>query len=433
MKVLLIGSGGREHALAWKLSQEAEVFAAPGNPGIAEVAECFEADPKDHASVVALARHAAADLVVVGPEAPLIGGLADSLRADGIAVFGPGRDGARLEGSKAFSKSLMAEAGVPTAEFKTFSDPSDASEFARKSYGAGVALAVKASGQALGKGVAVCGTVDEALDAIDAMMVRRELGDAGAEVVLEERLVGREFSLLTLCSGTSFHSLPVAQDYKRAFDADRGPNTGGMGSFSPVPLVTDAIVEQTERSVVAPLLALLTAKGIDYRGVLFSGLMLVNGEPKCLEYNVRFGDPETQSVLPLLGDGFAQSLLEIARGGSARAVPVRDEATVTVVVARGAYPDSSPDRLPVRIENPKDPDVWVFQAGTKRVDGNLMTAGGRVASVTARGPAVHLARAKAYQNLRCVRFDDARWRADIAERAGAQGAGRSERKASTTA
>jgi phosphoribosylamine--glycine ligase len=417
MNILIVGSGGREHALAWKLAQEAKVFCCPGNPGIATIAECFPVSVLDFAGVIEVANQVDADLVVVGPEDPLIQGLADALREAGYAVFGPGRDAARLEGSKAWSKELMAAAGVPTAAFATFSDPDLACEFATDRFATGHRVVVKASGAALGKGVVVCETEIEAHEAI-RWMIGGGLGSAGLEVVVEDRLGGREFSLLTLVSGTAYRSLPVAQDYKRIFEFDEGPNTGGMGSFSPVDWVSDDLVRRTEEQVVSPILRELYARGIDYRGVLFSGLMVEHDEPTCLEYNVRFGDPETESVMMRLGSGFADALRACAYG--ATEVPIFEvlhNAAVTVVLANEGYPGTPVTGRGISV-SPIPSQVKVFHAGTKMVDGELVASGGRVLAVSASGETVAEARTHAYDGVASVRFEGAQWRPDIATTVG---------------
>lgn len=406
MRVVVVGSGGREHALAWKLAAECEVVATPGNPGIAQVAACLPGSPLE------VCRHVRPDLVVVGPENPLIDGLADRLRDEGYATVGPGASGARLEASKAFSKEVMARAGVPTAAFKTFTDPHQAREFARERYEAGRQLAIKASGAALGKGVVVAETLAEALEAIESMMVDLELGEAGSTVVLEDRLVGREFSLLTLCSGTSIRSLPVAQDYKRALDRDLGPNTGGMGTYSPVSWLSDSIVERTVESVVRPALRALADAGIDYRGVLFSGVMVQDGRPFCLEYNVRFGDPETQSVVRRLGSGFPEALRATANGAAIPPIETLDNAVTTVVLASEGYPGNYPKGLPITV-GAMPASCVLFHAGTAVEDGQLVTAGGRVMAVSATAPTLEASRAAAYEGVRAVAFDGMHYRTDI--------------------
>jgi phosphoribosylamine--glycine ligase len=412
MKVLVVGSGGREHALAWKLAEEADVICAPGNPGMAEIGPCFPVAPHDAAGLCALCDRESVDLVVVGPEDPLIAGLADTLRAHGLLVFGPGADGARLEASKAWSKDLMREAGIPTAEYQSFTDAGQALQYAAGFYESGRAVAVKASGAALGKGVVVAETLDEAEDAIGMMMVEGELGDAGRTVVIEERLVGFEFSLLTLVSGTSFLSLPVAQDYKRALDGDRGPNTGGMGTYSPVATVPDAMVRDTEERVVRPLLELMAQRGIDYRGVLFSGLMVQNDKVYCLEYNVRFGDPETQTVMARIGGGLLDALVACAAGQTVPSVEVLVNAAVTVVMAAKGYPGSATKGGAIEICELGD-GARVFHAGTAMGPSGLTVSGGRVLGVNATGASVEEARARAYTAVEKISAPSLRWRGDI--------------------
>ena len=405
MRILVVGSGGREHALCWKLAQEHEVVCAPGNPGIASDVECVATD-----DLVGLAR--GFELVVVGPEGPLVEGLADRIRAAGVAVYGPGAEGAQLEASKAFSKGLMAEAGVPTAEFFTFTDPEAAVTYARNRFAEGKGVAVKASGNALGKGVTVCETFPEAEAAIRAMMVQRVFGEAGDTIVVEERLVGPEFSLLTIIGDEGYVSLPVSQDHKRAFDGDQGPNTGGMGTVSPCAWVSESLVRETEVRCVAPLLDALKRRGITYRGTLFSGLMVQEGTPYCLEYNVRFGDPETQSVVLRLGKGLGDALHAAATGAAIPQPEVLPNAAATVVVASGGYPGPYPKELPIGI-GPIPSGAKLFHAGTALKDGNLVTNGGRVVAASASGPTPEEARRLAYEAASAVEFLGARYRRDV--------------------
>ncbi|HWA83295.1 MAG TPA: phosphoribosylamine--glycine ligase [Fimbriimonadaceae bacterium] len=411
MRILVVGSGGREHALAWKLSREAEVLCAPGNPGIAEQVHCFETPASDFQAIGDLAASQTVDLVVVGPEAPLIGGLADALRSRGISVFGPGLEGARLEGSKAFSKRLMEEAGVPTAGSAVFEDPVLAHEYVRSRSGR---VVVKASGAALGKGVIVTDSEEEAHGAIDAMLLDREFGEAGATIIVEDRLEGREFSLLTLCSDAGFYSLPVAQDFKRALDNDRGPNTGGMGSFSPASWISPGLIEEAEDRVVRPILQALRNRATSYRGVLFSGLMMHEGRLNCLEFNVRFGDPETQSVVRRLGMGLAGALKACADGHPIPPPSVEENAAVTVVAASGGYPGDYEKGKEISIGEMPD-GVQVFHAGTALRDGRLVTVGGRVLAVSAAAQSVEAARRLAYEGIARIGFEGMRFRADIAE------------------
>ncbi|MCC7434892.1 MAG: phosphoribosylamine--glycine ligase [Methanoregulaceae archaeon] len=421
MRILIIGGGGREHALAWKLAQEHTVYACPGNPGISQVAECIVGDP------LSTAIQLRPDLVVVGPENPLIEGLADRMRVEGLTVFGPGTDGAQHEASKAFSKTLMQEAGVPTAPFSIHTDAASARMAAKARFDAGQSVAVKPSGAALGKGVVVCDTYEEADEAIAMMLEDGDLGEAGETVVIEDRLRGWEFSLLSVVSGTEFVSLPVAQDYKRALDGDRGPNTGGMGTYSPVAKVDEELVQKAEDRIVRPMLQAMKEHGIDYRGVLFSGVMVVEGEPMCLEYNVRFGDPETQTVMRRLGSGLGELLYAAATGQPLPSVSVDVPAAVTVVLASSGYPGAYAKGIPVSIPGDLDESVVVFHAGTapmrrdeptdalsRRGEGEFVSAGGRVLGVSATGATVAEARAKAYAAAERIEFEGKMLRRDIA-------------------
>ncbi|MBL8061324.1 MAG: phosphoribosylamine--glycine ligase [Chthonomonas sp.] len=411
MRILVVGSGGREHALVWKLSQEAEVIAAPGNPGMD--CECFDVSATDLVGMESLCQRLAPDLVVVGPEDPLVAGLGDRLRTAGFNVFGPNADGAQLEASKAFSKEMMLRAGVPTASSGTFTDPEEALAYSSERFEAGFQVVVKASGNALGKGVVICLTLDEAEDAIAEMMIEGAFGEAGRTVVIEDRLIGREFSLLTIVSDGQFASLPVARDYKRALDGDRGPNTGGMGTYSPCDWISPRLLAETEARIVQPMVNQMVSDGISYRGVLFSGIMVVNGSPMCLEYNVRFGDPETQSVVRRLGFGFGEVLMAAAKGEPLPAVEASSDAAVTVVVASAGYPGSIKKGLPIQLEEMPE-GVVVYHAGTKLSESQLVTNGGRVLAVSAIGKDLDEARELAYRGVAQVRFDGAFFRKDIA-------------------
>jgi phosphoribosylamine--glycine ligase len=413
MRILVAGAGGREHALAWKLSQEAEVLCAPGNPGIAEDVECLPVDAFDYEGLIGICRSREVDFVVVGPEDPLVAGVADHIRAAGFPVYGPNADGARLEGSKAFSKELMAAAGVPTADFQAFSDPVSASEYARAKFDQGRALAVKANGTAVGKGVTVADTLEAALDAIKKMMVDREFGSAGDTVVLEDKLPGPEFSVLTLVGDHNFVSLPIAQDHKRAFDGDVGPNTGGMGTYSPVSWVTQQMVSEVERTVVRPAIQEMAKRGISFRGTLFSGLMMDGEIPRCLEYNVRFGDPEIQSLVLRLGSGLAQALYQAALGGEIVAPGVLDNASITVVVASGGYPIAPLKGVPVTFGQ-LPVGAKLFHAGTSLKDGVLVASGGRVIAASASAPTLQEAHRIAYTAAQAIHIERSFYRTDIA-------------------
>ncbi len=413
MRILVIGSGGREHALAWKLSREAEVIAAPGNPGIAEDVEVVSITPKRTAELTKLCLDRKIDLVVVGPEEPLIDGLADILRGNGIAVFGPGADGAGLEGSKAFSKQLMLQANVPTAKFQIFTDAKLATEYAKERFGAGKGVAVKASGNALGKGVVVANTFAEAADAIQQMIVGKQFGTAGQKVVIEDRLEGPEFSVLTIVGDNNFVSLPAAQDYKRALDGNKGPNTGGMGAFSPVDWVTPELIKYVEDTVVKPTLKVLRESGISYRGTLFSGIMMDEGKPHCLEFNVRMGDPETQVIMARLGNGFAAALYAAATGETIEPPEVSSNVAVSVVVASEHYPIlSSKGSAITFMEIPKN--AKLFHCGTAKMGDQLITNGGRVIAATGVAQTLGEARKAAYRAAASVHFEGARYRSDIA-------------------
>jgi phosphoribosylamine--glycine ligase len=412
MRILVVGSGGREHALAWKLAQEAEVLCAPGNPGIAEDCEVVQVAANDFPALVRLAQERHVNLVVVGPEDPLVDGLADTLREAGIPTYGPSRAGAQLEASKAFSKELMRDAGVPTAHFETFTDPELAKEYARLRFADGRPVAVKASGNALGKGVVVCDDPGEAEAAIDQMMVQRIFGEAGATVVIEDRLGGPEFSLITIVGDENFVSLPVAQDHKRAHDGDQGPNTGGMGTYSPVDWVTEELIAHTEERIVRPVLLELKKRGITYRGTLFSGVMMDGAHPYCLEYNVRFGDPETQSLMLRIGRGLAAALEQAARGEVIDAPEILSNASATVVVASGGYPLEYRKGLPIHL-GAVPAGAKVFHAGTATKDGQLVTNGGRVFGAAASAPDLARARSLAYEAAREIRFEGAFYRKDI--------------------
>jgi phosphoribosylamine--glycine ligase len=409
--VCVVGSGGREHALAQVLGRTAEVIVTPGNPGIVGTT----AEGHTITSVPTPPEAIDADLFVIGPEAPLVDGLADRLRAAGHLVFGPGADGARLEGSKAFMKEMLAEAGVPTARFGVFTDPEAAKAFLRT---LPAPYVVKTDGLAAGKGVLVTESRAEAEADIDAKLSGDAFGDAGRQVVVEEGLVGPECSLLVLCDGHRLAALAPAQDFKRRDDDDAGPNTGGMGAYSPVPGIDDQSVGRLVEEAVAPLVEVLRRRGIDYRGVLYAGLMLTPDGPKVLEFNVRFGDPETQVVLPRL-EGDLAGLLAEAASGSLRTRPrFTGDAAVCVVMAAEGYPESPRTGDPIAgLDAAAEVDgVTVFQAGTAPSDpvGAVVTAGGRVLGVTGVGPSLGEARSRAYRGVAAISWPGAHVRTDIA-------------------
>lgn len=401
MVICVVGSGGREHALAEVLGRHHEVVVTPGNPGIP-------------GSTPTPPEQIEAELFVIGPEAPLVDGLADRLRAAGRLVFGPGADGARLEGSKAWMKDLLVEAGVPTAAHGTFTDPEPALAFLDTMVPPYV---VKTDGLAAGKGVVVTGSLDEARQAVVDYLSGDAFGDAGRTVVIEEGLTGPEVSILAVCDGNRAVALAPAQDFKRLADGDAGPNTGGMGAFSPVPGVGPDLVDAVMRDAVAPTLAALRARGIDYRGVLYAGLMLTPDGPKVLEYNVRFGDPETQVVLPRLTSDLGELLAAAARGRLDVVPSFDDGAAVTVVCAAEGYPRTvrTGDTIAGLDVARSVPGVSVFCAGVAAAPGGgLVTAGGRVIAVTGRGDDIASARERAYEAVRAVSWAGLQVRSDIA-------------------
>ena len=418
MNVLLIGGGGREHALAWAISRSPLVttlYAAPGNPGIAAHATCvpLAADAGD--DLAAFARRERIDLAVVGPEAPLVAGLADQLAAGGTPVVGPSAAAARIEGSKAFSKDLMQRHGVPTARFATFTDARSARAYCRELGGACV---VKTDGLAAGKGAIVCATLDESDQAIAQCMEQAVFGAAGRTVVIEEFLRGDEVSFFVLIGGREVVPLTAAEDHKAVFDGDRGPNTGGMGAFAPVAgfdAVTEARVMQ---GIVHPVADALAAEGAPYHGVLFVQLMLTAEGPKVIEFNCRFGDPECQVLMARLGEDLLPALLAVARWET---LPVSlkwlDDAAVSVNLASGGYPGSYATGVPITgIEAAQALGAQVFHAGTALKEGRLVTAGGRVLSVTATGPSLADAIRRAYEAVKQIRFDGMHYRRDIGTR-----------------
>ncbi len=419
MKVLVLGSGGREHALAWKLHRETgvrDLLCAPGNPGTATCARNIALDILSPAAVTECARQERVDLVVVGPEQPLAAGVSDALRAADIAVFGPSQAAARLETSKAFSKAFMERHGVPTARARICTTV-EAAEAAVAEFGAPVV--VKADGLAAGKGVTVAATVAEALAAVDAAMRQASFGTAGSIVVVEECLVGPEVSFFALCDGQRGMPFGSAQDHKRALDGDQGPNTGGMGALAPSPLVDEALVALVMRTVVDPVLKGMRTEGAPFAGVLYCGLMLTADGPKVIEFNVRFGDPEAQVVLPLLPVELAPLLLAAAVGRLPDTpLPIPGDAAVGVVLASGGYPGAMTTGYPISgiSEAEQRAGVVVFHAGTTADDGTVVSAGGRVLTVVGRGATVAAAITSAYAAVERISFTDMHFRTDIAAR-----------------
>ncbi|HXT18563.1 MAG TPA: phosphoribosylamine--glycine ligase [Gemmatimonadaceae bacterium] len=419
VKVLIVGGGGREHALAWRLLHEGryEILAAPGNPGIAQLGKCVPIGATEVEALVALARDEHVAWTLVGPEAPLAAGIADRFRAEGLAVFGPTQAAAMLETSKAFSKSVMIEAGVPTAHATTCETLHDAERAIAE---IGAPLVVKASGLAAGKGVIICATTDEAQRAATAMMSDNIFGDAGNTVLIEEFMEGEELSMFFITDGEFTVALPPAQDHKRLLDGDRGPNTGGMGAYSPVSMVPQnaALFSDVRSRVVQPTLRAMQSRGTPFTGLLYVGLMLTADGPRVVEFNCRFGDPETQVVMPVIAGSVGALMQRVACGESlgADSVLAWRGAAVTTVLAASGYPEKP--RTGDAIEIPDAPtNVLVFHAGTKRGrDGRLVTAGGRVLAVTGLGDTIEEAQTRSQRFADTVRFDGKQHRSDIAWR-----------------
>ncbi len=419
MKVLVVGGGGREHALCWKLNRSEsvrEVVCAPGNPGIARDARCVPVGAEDIDGLMALAREEKPDLVVIGPEAPLVLGLADKLRAEGFAVFGPNQAAAALEGSKSFSKALMAEAGVPTASFETHTDPDAAEAYIRQ---VGAPIVVKASGLAAGKGVIVAQTEDQAIEAARDMLAGNSFGDAGSQVVIEEFLEGEEASCLFIVSGDTILPLASSQDHKALLDGDQGPNTGGMGAYSPAPCVTPEVEQEVLDTIAKPIIAALKARGADFIGTLYAGVMLTDKGIKTLEFNVRFGDPECQPLMSRLQSDLGEVLLAAAQSRLDGVTLAWDNRpALCVVVASDGYPASfEKGQIIGGLDAVEAAGTTVFHAGTAKKDGHIVNSGGRVLGVTALGDTVQEAQQTVYHALEKLEWKGGFYRKDIGYRA----------------
>ncbi|WP_112701010.1 phosphoribosylamine--glycine ligase [Brucella intermedia] len=419
MKVLLIGSGGREHALAWKLAASPlleKLYCAPGNPGIATVAELVDISADDHKALIAFAKDKKIDLVVVGPEAPLVAGLSDEMRSEGIRVFGPSKAAAQLEGSKGFTKDLCARFDIPTGAYGRFNNAPKAKAYIRQQ---GAPIVVKADGLAAGKGVVVAMTLDEALDAVDACF-EGAFGSAGAEVVVEEFLDGEEASFFCICDGKTALPLGSAQDHKRVGDGDTGPNTGGMGAYAPAPVMTPEIVERTMRELIEPTMRGMAEIGAPFSGILFLGLMIGKDGPKLIEYNTRFGDPECQVLMMRLNSDLL-ALINAAVDGKLDEVSLdwKDQPALTVVMAAEGYPSNVKKGSVIRdLDKLEGVDgVKVFHAGTAQKDGNIIANGGRVLNVTAIADTVAEAQARAYEAVKRIDWPEGFYRSDIGWRA----------------
>lgn len=416
VNILVIGSGGREHALFWKLSESPQaerIYAIPGNPGMGEL---IDIPVTDNAAILHFAREKEIGLVVVGPEVPLMNGLVDDLEKAGIPAFGPRANAAEIEGSKSFAKDLMKKYGIPTARYEVFTEAEPARAYIRRE---GAPIVVKADGLAAGKGVIVAMTEQEALDAVDAIMEDNSFGDAGARVVIEEFMEGEEASLLAFTDGKVIRPMISAQDHKRAFDGDKGPNTGGMGTYAPAPVMTPEMTERAVEEILKPTIAAMEKEGRTYRGCLYLGLMITDDGPKVVEFNARFGDPETQVVLPLLDGDLAQIMLACTDGTLAD-VPIhwKDGAAVCVVLAAGGYPGSYGKGHEISgIEDAAKLGALVFHAGTAAQGDRIVTNGGRVLGVVGRGADIASAVQAAYASVGQISFKDAYYRKDIAHRA----------------
>ena len=417
MRILIVGNGGREHTLAWKLQQDAPgatFYITRPNGGMGERVEPIEIEPGDVEALAGWSSAQDIDLVVIGPEGPLASGLTDRLNLAGVATFGPTRAAARIESSKIYAKELMLRAGVPTADFASFDDFEEAASHVRER---GAPVVIKASGLAAGKGAVVCDTVEEALGVLVNMMSDRTFGEAGREVVVEEYMQGEELSVFALSDGRDALTLLPSQDHKRLEEGDRGPNTGGMGAYAPVALATPELISQVVNTIIRPTLAALADDGAEFRGLLYAGIMLTDEGPRVVEFNCRFGDPETQVVLPLLTSSLLDPMLEIARGGRLGGAEVEweDGAALTTVLASEGYPSDYPKGHPIEIPTwiAEDPDILLFHAGSSTGADGLITSGGRVIAVTGLGPTLSGASQKSLDAAEAIRFSGKQFRGDI--------------------
>lgn len=421
MKVLLIGSGGREHALAWKIAQSpllTKLYAAPGNAGISGCAECVPIAADDIEGLLEFALREKIDLTIVGPESPLVAGIWDKFNEKGLKVFGPTRETAMLEGSKAFSKDLMTKYGIPTADYEIFTNVKEAKHYAIE---AEMPVVIKADGLAAGKGVIICDTAELAVATTSQIMEQRIFGDAGNKLIFEKKLEGEELSVLVLTDGQNIIPLASARDHKRAYDHDRGPNTGGMGAFSPSMKISESELGSLIHRTVRPMVEGLAKEGTPYRGVLYAGLMMTKDGPFVLEYNCRFGDPETEVILPRMKSDLLPVMMQIAEGHlESRSLEWYDKACITVVMASGGYPGSYQKGFPIQgLDTVKQKeDVFVFHAGTGwNAQKQIVTAGGRVLAVTALGDDMKTAHDKAYQAISHIHFESGFYRRDIGHKA----------------
>lgn len=416
MKVLIVGGGGREHAIAVKCSESKNVdklYAAPGNAGIAQVAECVDISVMDADKLVAFAKENDIDLTIIGPDDPLVAGVADAFKNAGLRVFGPAKNAAIIEGSKAFSKDLMKKYNIPSAAYEVFNNAEDALSYLET---AKMPIVLKADGLALGKGVLICNNLEEAKAGVKTLMLDKQFGSAGDKIVIEEFMTGREVSVLCFCDGTHIKPMTSAQDHKRAKDGDKGLNTGGMGTFSPSPFYTDEVDKFCKEKIYQPTMDAMKAEGRDFTGILFCGLMLTEDGPKVLEYNARFGDPEAQVVLPRMKNDIIE-VMEACIDGKLDEIDLQfeDNAAVCVILASDGYPEHYEKGYVISgLETFDDKDgYYVFHAGTKATDKGIVTNGGRVLGVTAKGEDLHKARANAYEATKWIDFENKYMRNDI--------------------
>lgn len=420
MRILVIGGGGREHALVWKIKQSSlveKVYCAPGNPGIGQTAECVAVSASDIDGLLAFASKNKIDLTVVGPEDPLVHGVVDEFEAQGLAIFGPSQKAAEIEGSKAFAKYIMDKYQIPTADCIVFDNATDAQDYLQE---VDYPTVVKADGLAAGKGAIVCQNEETARSAIDKIMVERAFGEAGNKVLIEEFLVGEEASVLALSDGTNIVTLPPAQDHKPIFDNDEGPNTGGMGAYAPAPIVDAAMLNRVRTEILEPAIKGMAIEDRPYRGVLYAGLMITSKGPRVVEFNCRFGDPEAQAVLPLIRGDLVDAMLRIAKGkGLKSQIALANQWALCVVIASGGYPESyEKGKRIFGLEKKLGDDIVVFHAGTVQSgDGQIITNGGRVLGVTAIGDSLEAVRERAYWAVGKIAFDKAYYRKDIGAKA----------------
>jgi len=419
MKILVLGNGGREHALVWKLKQSTRVekiYVAPGNAGTADLAENIDIEATDINKLIEFGKEEKIDLTVVGPEAPLVAGVVDAFEEEGLKVFGPNQAAAQLEGSKVFSKDFMRKYNIPTAKYESFADAKEAIDYIKKE---GAPIVVKAEGLAAGKGVIVAQTVDEAVKAVEEIMVNEKFGEAGERIVVEEFLAGEEATVLAFTDGETIVPMIPSQDHKPAYDGDKGPNTGGMGAYAPAPIATEELMAKVYEEILVPTIEGLKKEGITFKGVLYSGLMIVDGEAKVIEYNVRLGDPEAEVVLPLLKNDLVD-IMEAIIEEKLDGVDVEwlQQTSVCVIMASGGYPVAYEKGKEINgIKEAEAEDIIVFQAGTDFKDDKLVTAGGRVLGVTALGNGYQATIDRAYEGVKKIDFADAHYRTDIGAKA----------------